>query len=168
MEGFESTADLLQQLYFQKSPNSSGNSSGQSGQLQGPWQDEKQAWKCDCLGLPCSCRSSQQHRQDRWLEFVWTVWGYVDKAEWGRSDPVLDLCGLECRGRGICARLYRLCGKQGLNWATAWSTAAHCSLFYSHHVSCMDIVDWEAHFELHTNNAVWATAPCHFNGMVLL
>lgn len=168
MEGFESTADLLQQLYFQKSPNSSGNGSGQSGQLQGPWQDEKQAWKCDCLGLPCSDRSSQQHRQDRSLEFVWTVWGYVDKAEWGRSDPVLDLCGLECRGRGICARLYRLCGKQGLNWATAWSTAAHCSLLCSHHVSCMDIVDWEAHFELHTDNTVWATAPCHFNGMVLL
>lgn len=46
---------------------------------------------------------------------ICSIWGCMDKAERGRSDPVLDLCGWECGGRCAYARVYRLCGRQGLN-----------------------------------------------------
>ena len=86
----------------------------------------------------------------------------MDKAEWGRSDPVLDLCGWECRGRCMYARAYRLCDKQDLNWATAWSTAAHWSLLHSRHVSPVDVLkerlDWIAYKQYSPNNS-----PLPFN-----
>ena len=110
-----------------------------------------------CLGLPGSDCGSWQHRQDRWLEFVRTIQGHMGKAKRGRSDPVLDLCGWECRGRGMYARAYRLCGKQDLNWAAAWSTAAHWSSLHRRHVYSMDSwrerLNWIACTQYSPNNS---------------
>lgn len=138
---------------------------GGQGQLQRPQQTEKQTWIYWSLGVPRSDCSSQQHRQDRWQEFVQTRGGCMDRAEWGRSNPVLHLCGWECRGRCLCAKAYGLLGKQDLNWAAAWGAAAHwpggtVTVF-------LPWTSWKRGLvELHTNSLVQAIAPCNFNGMV--
>lgn len=122
--------------------------------------------RCRPKRAASSEHQAQSSRQGGRPEFVRTKWGCMEKAERGRSGPALGLCGWECRGRGMYPGAYMLCGKQDLNWATAWSTAAHWCLLQS---PCFSHGRLERGLiELHANNRVRTIAPCHFNEMILL
>lgn len=100
----------------------------------------------------------------------WNLFG-PNGAAWrkqsGEGQALLWSCvGGNAEEGGMYPGAYRLCGKQDLNWATAWSTAADWCLLQS---PCFSHGRLERGvIELHANNRGRTIAPCLSNETILL